>query len=228
MAKVKFSGVGIVDMRGKLNGSVMSKNRAGAYVRTKVTPVNPNTIAQQLARTLLTGFSQSWRGLTQNQRDAWNAAVQDFQKTDIFGDLKAPTGKNLYTLLNVNLSNTGNATISVPPQPSAVNAILAGTVTISVGAPTYEVAYTGAGASVDILVFATAPQSPGKNFVKSEYRLIGTFAGSAASPYDFEADYLAKFGSPAVGSKVFIGLQSVNATTGQAGVMSSSSAIVAA
>ena len=228
MAKIKFSGVAVVDMRGKLNGSVMSKNRAGAYVRTKVTPVNPNTLSQQQARASLTDRSQSWRGLTQAQRDAWNAAVQDFQRTDIFGDLRVPTGKNLYTLLNINLLNAGQSAISVPPSPAAVPAIFNTGVTISVGAPTYEVAYGGAGASVRVLVWATAAQSPGKNFVKSEYRLIGDFAGNAASPYDFEADYLAKFGAPAVGSKVFVGLQPVNIATGQAGIMSSESTIVVA
>ena len=228
MTKIKFSGFGITDMRGKLNGTVASKNRAGAYLRTKVTPVNPNTAAQQQSRAFLTSLSQAWRGLTQAQRDAWNAAVGDFAKTDIFGDLREPTGKNLYTLLNINLANTGNAQISVPPNPAAVPGIMAGTVTISVGTPTYTVAYNGAGAAVDILVWATSGQSAGKSFVKSEYRLIGTFAGSAASPYNFEAAYLAKFGAPPVGSKVFIGLQSVNATTGQAGIMSSEYAIVVA
>jgi len=154
--------------------------------------------------------------------------VQDFQKTDIFGDIKIPTGKNLFTLLNINLLNAGQGTISDPPAPAAVPAVFNTGVTISVGTPTYEVSYGGAGASTRILVWATPAVSPGVNFVKSEYRLIGDFAGNAASPYDFEADYLAKFGEPAVGSKVFVALQTVNTTTGQASVMSGNSAIVAA
>ena len=31
-------------------------------------------------------MSQAWRSLTEDQRQQWNDAVLDFQKTDIFGD----------------------------------------------------------------------------------------------------------------------------------------------
>ena len=206
--------MGIVDGRGKINGSVASKNRAGAYVRTKVSPVNPNTTYQAGARSLLAGLSANWRELTQAQRDAWNAAVSDFQRTDVFGDLRKPTGKNLYTRLNINLSNIGQPWISVPP--AAVNlapAVISG-VTISVGTPTYEIAYTPGTAGSTMLLFATAPQSAGKNFVKSEFRLIGSFAADAASPYDFEADYTTRFGVPTVGEKVFVRVMAINDATG--------------
>lgn len=228
MAKVKFSGFGITDMRGKVNGHVASKNRAGAYIRTKVTPVNPNTSYQQNVRATLTNFSQAWRALTQPQRDAWNAAVPDFATTDIFGDLRNPTGKNLFTKLNTNLTNIGQPTTNIPPALDAVDAVFAGTVTISVGTPTYEVDFTGAGSNVHVLVWATPSVSAGKSFVKSEYRLIGSFSGSASSPFDFESAYLSKFGAPTIGEKVFIALQPINSLTGQAGTRSESSAIVAA
>lgn len=49
--KIKW-GMMMTDGRGKLGGQVASKNRAGAYVRTKVTPVNPRTTQQQAIRTL--------------------------------------------------------------------------------------------------------------------------------------------------------------------------------
>ena len=42
MAKILTTAI-VADIRNKLNGSVFSKNRYGAYVRTKVTPVNPQT-----------------------------------------------------------------------------------------------------------------------------------------------------------------------------------------
>jgi hypothetical protein len=224
--KVKWSGIAMTDGRGKINGSVASKNRAGAYVRTKVTPVNPNTLFQQGARNLLTQFSQAWRGLTQEQRNAWNAAVQDFASTDIFGDLRNPTGKNLYTRLNTNLINIGATAIDVPPLPSAVPAVTNTGFEIDITTPTYQIEYSGGDASVTVQVWGTPGLSPGISFVKSEYRLIGTFAGNAVSPYDFESNYTDRFGAPAAGTKVFIKLVSVNNTTGQAGTGSAESAIV--
>lgn len=218
----------MVDGRGKINGSVASKNRAGAYVRTKVTPVNPNTSYQQTARFTLTQLSQAWRSLTEAQRLAWNAAVSDFQTTDIFGDLRKPTGKNLFTRLNINLTNAGQSIISSPPLPSQVEGCGLTGLTISVGTPTYEVATVGGAAGITMLVFATPGLSAGVSFVKSELRLIGTFAANASSPVDIETDYLAKFGAPAVGTKVFVEVIPVNNATGQAGTRSQVSAIVAA
>ena len=78
MAKIKF-GMMMTDARGKLGGQVFSKNRSGAYVRTKVTPVNPRTAAQPLSRSILGTLSASWSGLTEVQRRSWNAAVDDWQ-----------------------------------------------------------------------------------------------------------------------------------------------------
>lgn len=216
----------MVDGRGKINGSVASKNRAGAYVRTKVTPVNPNTTFQQGSRSLLTSLSQGWRGLTESQRDSWNNAVTDFQSTDIFGDLRKPTGKNLYTRLNVNLINCAQSPISVPPLPSEVAGVLTGTVTVNITTPAYTVAFTGGGAAVRIQIWATPGLSPGVSFVKSEYRFLESVAGNTVSPIDIETAYLARFGTPAAGTKVFVKLVPVNATTGQAGTGSASSTIV--
>src|SRR5690606_37427563 len=94
MAKVKF-GMMMTDARGKLGGQVFSKNRAGSFVRTKVTPANPNTEANRKARALFFEISQQWSSLSQQVRDSFDAAVQDWARTDIFGDLRNPTRKNL-------------------------------------------------------------------------------------------------------------------------------------
>ena len=101
MAKVKFSAL-ISEMRNKLNGSVFARNRGGAYLRTKVTPTNPMTIAQVQARSLLTSFSQAWRGLTEDQRQAWLSVVDQWSRTDVFGDVVNPSGSTLYIRLNIN------------------------------------------------------------------------------------------------------------------------------
>lgn len=216
----------MVDGRGKINGSVASKNRAGAYVRTKVTPVNPDTPSQRGIRTLLASLSSAWRGLTQSQRDAWNAAVDDYQSTDIFGDLRKPTGKNLFTALNINLTNAGQSVITAPVSPAGVTGIAIDGLTINITTPAYELAHSLGDASITVLLFATAPLSAGVSFVKSEFRLIQTFAGNASSPVDFETAYVAKFGTPPAGSKVFVRCLPVNNTTGQAGQANTAYTIV--
>ena len=97
--KVKFGAI-VVDGRGKIGGHVASKNRGGAYFRTKVTPTNPNSTAQAGVRNRMTSLAQGWRGLSASARLSWNNAVGDFAKTDIFGDIKQPSGINLFPTLN--------------------------------------------------------------------------------------------------------------------------------
>lgn len=223
--KVKWSGIGAVEGRGKLNGSVASRNRAGSYFRVKVSGVNPQTSFQQAARNLLTSFSQGWRSLTQAQRDAWDAAVSDFARTDIFGDLRNPTGKNLYSRLNVNLANAGQTAITDPPLPAGGGQVVAGAVVMTNGGAK-TVAHTEDTAGHTVLVFATPGVSPGKSFLKNDYRLISTFTGGAASPADIAAAYQARFGEPTVGTKVGVRLVSVNDTTGETSVPSESQTIV--
>src|SRR5690606_18792227 len=106
--KMKWGAL-VVDGRNKIGGQVASKNRGGSYLRTKVTPANPQTVAQSIVRSIFTVLSQAWRTLTQAQRNAWNAAVTDWQRTDIFGDIKSPSGFTLYMRLNQNLSLIGES-----------------------------------------------------------------------------------------------------------------------
>lgn len=227
--KTKFGSI-IVDGRGKIGGHVASKNRAGAYLRTKVTPVNAQSSAQTAVRNVFTGFAQGWRGLTENQRAAWNAAVSDYAKTDIFGDLRQPTGFNLYQRLNNNLSQISKAAIATPPLPESVEVVAIGALTVAEGAGTMSLVYTpSAGTNTSVKVWATAPVSAGRSFVKSQYRLIHTFTGETASPLNMKASYEAKFGSVGqAGQKVFVKLEAVNETTGQTGTPEQTSAIVAA
>ena len=120
MAKINFSGIAGVDMRNKLNGSVFSKNRGGAYVRTKVTPVNPQSTAQQNARNRLSTQSQNWRGETESARQSWIDASPNFPYTDIFGNSKTLSGFQLYVKFNSNLSYIGEAAISTAPAAVAI------------------------------------------------------------------------------------------------------------
>lgn len=227
--KIKWGAI-VVDGRNKIGGHVASKNRAGAYLRTKVTPMNPNTTYQVNVRQRLATMSIAWRGLSATARLQWNAAVSAFSKTDIFGDLRNPTGFNLYCRLNINLAIIGVAPISVPPLPLAVDSLLTMVPTqVTAGATSVAYTATPTPALHVLVVDATPPISPGKSFVKSEFRYIGQVAASTASPYVATTDYAAKFGGPGVtGQKVFFRAKYIHMTTGQAGLPLQASCIVTA
>ena len=227
--KTKFGAI-IVDGRGKVGGHVASKNRGGSYIRTKVTPVNPQSSSQVSVRGRFTTYAQAWRDLTEAQRAAWNAAVLDFAKTDIFGDLRNPSGFNLFQKLNNNLSIAGIAQISVPPVPASVGVVeLVSLASDNSDASLNLTLSDAVPAGTYVKVFATAGMSAGKSFVKSEYRLIKVLAPAALAAQDLSADYISKFGSiPEAGLKIFVKTEPINGTTGQTGAPNAISAVVVA
>lgn len=202
-----------------------ARNRSGAYVRNKVTPNNPQTVAQSAARSRLAAFSEQWRGLTQAQRDAWNAAAPDFAKTNVFGDSVNPTGKNLFTQLNVNLADIGESPIVSPPVPAEISEPGALTI-VADDTPTLTLDFEG-DEMQSYKIFATAPLSPGVGFFKNKFRLIATSSGTNAAPIDLLADYTAKFGSFTKNQKIAIKVVPVIQRTGQKGIGTTGSVVVA-
>lgn len=226
--KAKFGAI-VVAGSGKINGFVASRNRAGAYFRTKVTPVNPQTTSQSIVRSRLTGLSQAWRGLTQTQRDGWNSAVGDYARTDIFGDLKNPSGFNLFQRLNNNLLLIGETMISDVPNAGSVFGFTSLSAAGDASDSSLDLTFAPAiPAGTAVKVFATAPVSAGKAFVKSEYRLIDVLLTADMSPADVGAAYEAKFGNLIAGQNIFVKIVPVNDTTGQEGIPLQAKLVVAA
>src|SRR4030066_216535 len=226
-AKIKF-GMMMTDARGKLGGQVFSKNKGGAYVRTKVTPANPQTSYQLAVRAALASISQSWKGLVQASRDAWNGAVGNFKITDIFGDVKILSGSQLYTKLNLNLTNAGQALITTPPLPQGAQTVTIDSVASDNSSNTVIIT---AGGAVPVghtaLVFATPAVSPGREFLKNEYRLIEAVAGGTVSPYAVSAAYNSKFGAVgAVGQRVGVKVLFVRNATGEASLGGAANSLI--
>ena len=211
--KIKFGAL-VTDGRGKLGGHVASKNRSGNYLRTKVTPTNPQTFDQQATRAVLGTLSSGWSGLTADQRSSFDAAVADWSSTNIFGDIKNPTGKNLYVSLNKYLLESGQAQISVAPSKTEMPYF-------GVTASLWDISLAEAGiSSVNspggffVNISATAPQSAGTGFYKGKYRKLLTVDSADINTSNFYASYVAKFGAPLAGANISVKVQAV-ATTGQ-------------
>lgn len=117
---IKFGSI-VVNGRGKLGGHVYSKNRGGSYIRTLQTPSNPQTSFQQEGRGVFTQLTQDWSALTEKERKAWNDAVVDFPRTDIFGDTRQLSGKGLYISINRELLLINKAKVNNPPQKTTLS-----------------------------------------------------------------------------------------------------------
>lgn len=216
MAKIKF-GAMMVDARGKLGGHVFSKNRGGAYIRTKVTPSNPQTEDQVAQRALLASASQRWKALTEAQRTAWNGAVSQYSSTNVFGDLVNPSGSALHTRLNINAGLVGGAAISTPPLPVGISSPAGVSVTATVAGSAVEINWTSGAvpAGVRRVVEGTPQMSPGIYNANNKFRTITTLAAAVATGEDVGTEYVAKFGALTAGQKLFIRVKDINITTGE-------------
>tara|TARA_R110000737_G_C14569431_1_gene483844 strand:- start:167 stop:847 length:681 start_codon:yes stop_codon:yes gene_type:complete len=213
MALIKM-GAWIVDVRGKIGGTVFTKGRSGAVARNKVTPVNPRTTRQSAVRAALGALSQAWRTLSQAQRDSWNAAVSSFSRTNIFGDSVNPTGKNLYVGLNTNLEKVSGTAITVPPTPAEITAPIITSMNVAVLPSIMNFVVTNTSAGQKLFIQGSPSVSAGITNISSKIALISVEPQTAGT-VDIWASYVAVFGTPVVGQKIFLRVSGVNVTTGQ-------------
>lgn len=231
MAKIKYSAL-VSDMRNKLNGSVMSKNRYGSYVRNKVTPVNPQTSFQQAARQVLGNLSSSFRDLSLQAIKAWNSKAKEFPFTDIFGDTRHLTGQTLFVKLNANLEKIGLPRVTEAPSPTGFPVLELVKVDIAIDSIAdltlvdFEVSPKVIPAGFSLVAYATPPLSKSRSFVKNEYRFMGAVTPSAAGIADISTPYIARFGDPIVGENVHIKIALIANDTGQQSVPLDMSGIV--
>lgn len=87
---------------GSIGGTVWSRNSAGAYIRNRSVPVNPNTDRQVAVRNYVKNLTIRWANtLTQNQRDAWDVYAANVDWLNALGQVIHLTGLNHYVRSNV-------------------------------------------------------------------------------------------------------------------------------
>lgn len=227
MSKIKWGAI-VVDGRGKLGGHVFTKTRSGATMRTKVTPVNPQTAAQAAARSRLGSQSQAWRGLTEAQRIGWNDLAQRTAKTNIFGDQYFPTGKNLFTGLNSNRMLITQSPLTTAPELVEMPVITEMSPVFSLVdlEITLNIATVGDPTDAALVIEATAPMSAGRFNFDGSYRIIDPTA-DASAPEAVYLAYVNKFGTPPAGGKIGFRAYYISEDTGQQSPRFAAATIVA-
>lgn len=226
MAKIKWSGIGIVDGRGKLNGTVLSKNRGGAYARVKVTPSNPRYPAQMFVRSNLAFVAQKWKTLTEENRNAWAGAVSNYTRTDVFGDVKTPTGYNLFMRINTALRDASTQLFFNIPAPAVDVAGVAEVLPFQGDTPDevqLEVNFAPDSEGNGYLLIDASPSlsagvsSAGTRFKRLLTHEVLDFSDDIPQVAGINAAYQGIYGQPVVGSKIFFRI-TVMMSNGQRGV----------
>lgn len=229
MARIKFSAL-VSDVRGKIGGNIFSRNRGGAYVRTHVKSINPNTNAQQVIRNRMAALVQQWRSFTDSERLSWKNVSQLFPQTNKLGEVFFLTGQQLFTKFGSNKKAIGQFSTPDAPQPSTESPIEFDGFFPEFENSTLSVNVVTLPANVSLILRATDGLSAGRSQAyRSQYRQLGIAPVVAASMIPFDAAWTAVFGTmaPKTGLKIFLELLTVDKSTGQVVGTVRTSAVIA-
>lgn len=191
------------DKSGAVGDIVYTRNRQGTAVRARVTPLNPQTLAQQNQRGILAAVASEWRGLTAAARSAWKALAAQLD-----GNL---SGFGAYVKINATRVTCGEAKLEVAPLIPAFGIFTLTSMAATVDAGALTLALTGLANTVapdKYLVEGSIPVSQGIDNVNSDFRVIGAFAPGAIVAGVGPA-YVAKFGVPAVTQAISLRISAV-------------------
>ena len=122
MARIKFSGV-VSEVKGKLNGTVFSRNRGGAYMRNNKSGQTTNSAKSSQVKNKFGSLASRWRSLTVDQQNEWNAAGINYPTVNKFGDTRTPSGYELFMRLNGTLELMGQPIQVLPSLPKTISPI---------------------------------------------------------------------------------------------------------
>jgi hypothetical protein len=222
-AFAKFTpGAIISEIRNKIAATVYTKNKAGASIRNRVTPINRRSPNQTLRRQQLASLSSGWRNLTQAERDGWNAAGASFPQTDNLGQTVFLTGEQLYVRCNANLLLTGNAQITSAPSPASFAVLAFTSLAATADDGVISLAFSPTvPTGFELVVRASAPVSAGKSFMPSSaFKFIQSIAPAATSPQLLTTAYANVWGAitGATDQKIFVEMFLVEQASGLAGI----------
>lgn len=187
MALVQL-GPAVLDIRGSIGGTVFSKNRFGHYMRSRTTPVNPQSDRQNTIRNIIQSVANTWSTvLTQAQRDAWEVYAAAISFVNKLGETVNLTGFNHYVRSNSAVLLVGDSAVAAGPtalslpasDPTFAAAASEGTQLLSI---TFDDTLPWANEDdAHMLIYMSAPKNTGVQFIGGPYRYAGTIDGDAVT-----------------------------------------------
>lgn len=221
MAKILFSGVGVVNARGKLDNYIFSRNRGGNVKKAYVIPTNTITARKTNVQNNLTFVSQLWPLLPQSARDEWNVACMRYRKKNNIGGLYYSSGFNMFVQQTYMILLGGNIPSGLPVAPVFFHRPQTFTIDIpAINQMNFTVTWTNGNtvvpAGVGLIIRASVGVSQGINYKRSGIVLIkGVNSGGNTNNVSMYADYFAEFGALVSGTKIFYQIYSLQNVTGQ-------------
>jgi len=173
---------------GSVGGCTYSRNRSGQYIRRRAMPINPGSAFAQILTTAMATLVSRWTStLTQPQRDLWDTWAFNTQQSK-FGQTYYMTGQNAYVAMNSPRIQAGLALLDAAPTSYSGASLSPVVVTVAdTSAQDFTLTFdpldawsiTTGGA---LLVYASRPQNPSRQFFKGPYRFVESIEGDTAVP----------------------------------------------
>ena len=200
-----------IPQTGSLGETVTYQNRYGQIRRRKTIPRNPRTRVQMDWRAAFQRARNFWGTLTDEQFVAWDTVGRERRTRAVLGRSSALPGYLVSVSVNAHLAMLGLPMVPEPP-PIPVfpaNPVVRLLTTNTGGAVSLELELSRKPGQ-SVLVFGARPQGPGVTYV-DHYALLGVLPDEEGEVVDITDLYVARFGVPPVGKRIFIQtLQQIN------------------
>lgn len=220
MATIKYSAL-VSDIRGKFNGSQLSRSRAGSLLQQKGNQRRFASAAQLSQRLKMASAGSFWRSLTPEQQEANNAAALNYPYIDKYGDTRYYTGYQLLLRSNLNIQKTGGTLISeVPATPPTVYnwSPFIDTLALDTGFGVFMYASTTTDAPESekwqTLVYVSPAVSSGVSNYTGKWLYLCTWNFTTFPDYDDYIDQAIPGFVAVVGQRVFLRAISIDNTNG--------------
>ena len=196
-----------VPQSGKVGTVVNVKTRFGQVQRAYVKPKDPKTPAQMTIRSNLARVSARWRAITEEQRQAWTAKGRDAETKRRLGRKTYLTGSQLFNKINCARVDIGLGQFDDAPDFAEFGENPVRELSITNNRSTIALKLSVASAPAEYtLVLGAAPCSAGRSSAR-HFVFLGFLPEPSRGMSEITELYVAKFGVPPVGTKVFIRTQ---------------------
>ena len=201
---------------GAIGGQVASRNRYGAYFRTRAIPVASGTVPALAAKALLAAASQAWGGLTDAQRLAWRTYASTNPITDALGQSQVLSGHAAFVGIYARVSGSGGTVFDVPPVAAPPDSLLTLSATWDIGAGDFALTFTTAptAAGCKLRIEAAVVDSAGITYVENLLKLVGYSGAAQATGFDPQTLIEDRFGGLMAGQYVHLRISVIDTATG--------------
>jgi hypothetical protein len=193
-----------IPQSGRQGTFVSVRTRYGQARRRYAVPRDPRSPAQLRIRSAFGRVVSRWRGLTEAQRAAWAIPSHDERSRPRLSQSGRLSGYLLFTKVNSRLAYRGLELRVTPPERPTFDANPVGAVvaTNTGGVPELKLSVPSA-PSATVLVLAIRPRSAGVSFAK-HFTILGVLPAAEAGYSNITDLYVARYGVPPAGTRIFI------------------------